>query len=76
MPLLDGPRKSEAASIGISHGVVSRVEEPHVNRPVEGPSSRSVDRRQKIVVVGLGMVAISFMYVVSFELGIIENLQD
>lgn len=75
MPLLDRPRKSEAASSGIRHGV-SRVEEPHVNRPIEGPSSRSVNRRQKIVVVGLGMVAISFMYVVSIELGIIENLED
>lgn len=60
MPLLDGLR-NDALPGNISHNA-SHVEDLST-RDVERHNSHNVNRRQKIVVVGLGMVAISFMYV-------------
>lgn len=59
MPLLDGLRNHEAVSGSVSHDV-SHVEDIHTDRHVGNGHG---NRRQKIVVVGLGMVAISFMLV-------------
>jgi nitrite reductase (NAD(P)H) len=60
MPLIDSSRNSDAVHSSISNGI------PHARvEPVGDLDYRHNDpnRRQKIVVVGLGMVAISFMYV-------------
>lgn len=62
MPLLDRQGKGEAVSGGVSYSV-SHTSENYTSRHVEGTRSHSANRRQKIIVVGLGMVAISFMYV-------------
>jgi len=58
MPLLDGLRNHDNVSGSLSHEV-SHVEDIHASN---GSGSHGA-RRQKIVVVGLGMVAISFMSV-------------
>lgn len=58
MPLLDGPRSNETVSGSISHDVSHEQNSNNTGRDV---TERHVNRRQKIVVVGLGMVAISFM---------------
>ena len=62
MPLLDGPRSNETVSGNISHDVSHGQNPNNTSRDV---TEHNVNRRQKIVVVGLGMVAISFMYVVT-----------
>lgn len=58
MPLLDGPRSNEIGSGNISHDV-SHVHD--FNNASRNVIERDVNRRQKIVVVGLGMVANTFM---------------
>lgn len=58
MPLLDGPRSNETGSGNISHDVSHVQDSNNASRNV---IERDVNLRQKIVVVGLGMVAISFM---------------
>jgi nitrite reductase (NAD(P)H) len=63
MPLIDGLRNNDAVHSSISNG----ISHARVIEPVRDLDYRHNDpnRRQKIVVVGLGMVAISFMYVAS-----------
>lgn len=62
MPLLDALRDNDALPGSISHDA-SHVEDINTAEDVEGHNGNNGNRRQKIVVVGLGMVAISFMYV-------------
>ena len=57
MPLLEAPRNGGAANNGVLNGVSHSQNfgfdtEAHLDDP---------NRRQRIVVVGLGMVAISFL---------------
>lgn len=61
MPLLDGPRGAETANASAHHGlpVIDGID-PTAERET---FSQDSNRRQKIVVVGLGMVAVAFMYV-------------
>ena len=61
MPLLDRPGPSDADSVTFSNGI-SNGDKINAHQQTEHPDS-DMDRRQRIVVVGLGMVAISFMYV-------------
>ncbi|KAK5707014.1 hypothetical protein LTS12_028228, partial [Elasticomyces elasticus] len=61
MPLLDRHGKDEVIPGGVSYNNVSHVSENYTSRHVEGSRSHSANRRQKIIVVGLGMVAISFI---------------
>ena len=58
MPLLDGPRSNTVDPGSISHDGSHVRDSNSTSRDV---IERDVNRRQKIVVVGLGMVAISFM---------------
>lgn len=63
MPLIDGSRNNDAVHSSISNGIShARVVEPVRDLDC---GRNDPNRRQKIVVVGLGMVAISFMYVPS-----------
>lgn len=61
MPLLDGPRSAETVNTSVHHGlsVIDGID-PLAERE---SFSQDSNRRQKIVVVGLGMVAVAFMYV-------------
>ncbi|ODM16747.1 Nitrite reductase [NAD(P)H] [Aspergillus cristatus] len=59
MPLLDGLRNHDGVSGSVSHEV-SHVKDIHASNGGNGSGSHGA-RRQKIVVVGLGMVAISFI---------------
>jgi nitrite reductase (NAD(P)H) len=63
MPLIDSSRNDDAVHSSISNGISHAT----VVESVRDLDYRHNDpnRRQKIVVVGLGMVAISFMYVAS-----------
>lgn len=61
MPLLDGLRSHNGVAGSVSHDV-SHVEDIHTESVKNGSGSHGA-RRQKIVVAGLGMVAISFMLV-------------
>lgn len=62
MPLIDGPRSNDAVHNSLSNGISHASLEP-VRELDYGHNDPN--RRQKIVVVGLGMVAISFMCVAS-----------
>ncbi|KAL4978429.1 nitrite reductase [Aspergillus desertorum] len=59
MPLLDGPRNGESLTASAHNGIsiLDRVD-PATNR---GDFDQDPNRRQKIVVVGLGMVAVAFI---------------
>lgn len=59
MPLLDGPRNRDGANSVVHFEVSSPSHEDSTGLDVRSNG----ERRQRIVVVGLGMVAISFMYV-------------
>ena len=68
MPLLDGLRNAEAVN-GSVHNGLQPVQPIDGLRPVQPVDAildtdihnNDLNKRQKIVVVGLGMVAISFM---------------
>lgn len=68
MPLLEGPRDVEAVNGSVHNGLqpVQPVNGLQPVQPVDAiletdAHSNGGNKRQKIVVVGLGMVAISFM---------------
>lgn len=63
MPLIDNSRSNDAVQSSICNGISHTT----IIESVRDPDYRHNDpnRRQKIVIVGLGMVAISFMYVAS-----------
>ena len=65
MPLLDGLRSHNDVAGSVSRDV-SHVEDIHTESVGNGSGNHGA-RRQKIVVVGLGMVAISFMLVFYME---------
>lgn len=65
MPLLGGLRSHDGVAGSLGHGV-SHAEDIHTENVGNGSGSHGA-RRQKIVVVGLGMVAISFMSVLLCE---------
>lgn len=60
MPLLDKHSNDEVVPGGIGYNV-SHISGNHTSRHVEGTRNHGANQRQKIIVVGLGMVAISFM---------------
>jgi nitrite reductase (NAD(P)H) len=63
MPLLDGPRNGETVTASAHNGIpIIDGVDPTTLR---GDFDQDPNRRQKIVVVGLGMVAVAFMYVAS-----------
>lgn len=61
MPLLEGPRNGETVIASPHHGI--EIIDGIDPSTAQGTVDRDPNRRQKIVVVGLGMVAIAFMYV-------------
>lgn len=62
MPLLEGPGSRPAVNGSLHNGFTSPS--PVVESlPDPQPRQAGLNGRQRIVVVGLGMVAVSFMYV-------------
>lgn len=61
MPLLDGPGSNDTAIDSVQYGVSQAA---NVQSGFNAQNfQHSMSERQRIVVVGLGMVAISFMWV-------------
>jgi nitrite reductase (NAD(P)H) len=62
MPLLDGPRNGETVTAGVQNAIPV-IDGIDPTAHAQESFDHDPNRRQKIVVVGLGMVAVAFMYV-------------